>query len=121
MSQCTPAPGGGQPPAAHCHSAVQHHAGKHNSVLCITQSNLKNALQISVKTKTFVSLPIPFFSCHIIKIFPTLFQSLLTPCFWNMFLFDLLIRLIPVLSFVLLCLMLPGVTRKTANLQLYEG
>lgn len=61
MSQCTPAPGGGQPLAAHCHPAVQHHAGKHNFVLCIIQSNLKSALQISEKTKAFISLSIPFF------------------------------------------------------------
>lgn len=61
VPQRSAAPGGGQPPAAHGHSAVQHHAGKCPSVPWINYSNLSRAIQMGMKRENFVSLCIPLF------------------------------------------------------------
>lgn len=73
MSQCPSAPGGGQPPAAHCHSAVQHHAGKCNCVsYIISLSNLTT--QIAMKTILYFY---PFFIIQLLY-FPVCFSP-----FWS--------------------------------------
>lgn len=69
MSQCPSAPGGGQPPATHCHSAVQHHAGKCNCVsYIISLSNLTT--QIAMKTILYFY---PFFIIQLLY-FPVCFS-----------------------------------------------
>lgn len=71
------APGGGQPPAAHSHSAVQHHAGKCSSIPRVTQGNLNSNTQIVMETLNFIPLCIPLL-CNTIGNFPIKSQLFLT-------------------------------------------
>lgn len=79
-------------------------------------------IQIAGKTQDFISLGILLF-CSTIRDFPTKSQLFLTLILMTMLIVDLFIRLSPQFlpDIAMIFVMLLGLTKQTANIQLYSG